>query len=120
MIKGEKHLSYFCIPDGSICWVARGAQLEVLDLGTLNRRASWQFGRILGDEHTTITCVEEMFLKNDSSTKLIVGISNSSPNGLICVFDVNTQRIEKSIEIRFPVSILCELHSGKRGLNVSL
>jgi hypothetical protein len=92
------------IIDGKSGWIVRGSLLEVVDISTSKRCAAWQFGRILSDEHTNVTCVEEF--RFGQTRKLLVGVCNASPIGLICVFDVALSKVIKAVEIPHPVRIL--------------
>ncbi|XP_053378643.1 protein ELYS-like [Mercenaria mercenaria] len=88
--------------DGKSGWIVRGALLEVVDVSSGKRLAAWQFGRILSDEHTNVTCVEEFGV--GQTLKLLVGVCNASPVGLLCVFDVSLSKVIKAVEIPHPVS----------------
>ncbi|XP_060555912.1 protein ELYS-like [Ruditapes philippinarum] len=88
--------------DGKSGWIVRGSLLEVVDISTSKRCAAWQFGRILSDEHTNVTCVEEF--RSGQTRKLLVGVCNASPIGLICVFDVALSKVIKAVEIPHPVT----------------
>lgn len=71
--------------------------MEVIDITTRNRLAAWRFGKVLKDEHTSITCVKEF--EHGKTCKLLVGVSNASPTGLLCLFDVAAAKVVKAIEI---------------------
>jgi len=95
-------LSYLYFIDGRVCWIIRGAHLEVVHGLTGTRLAAWQFGQVLGDGNTSITCVKELPLGH--SVHLLVGVSNASPTSLLCLFDVSLSKVTKAIEIPQPVS----------------
>ena len=85
------------LTDGRLCWIVKGAHLEVLDISTQNRLAAWHFGKVLKDEHTSVTCVKEF--EQGKSCKLLVGVCNAAPTGMLCLFDVAASKVIKAIEI---------------------
>lgn len=89
--------------DGRACWVVRGAHLEVIDVGSAVRLAAWQFGRVLGDEYTSVTCVKEF--RTGRGLNLLVGVCNASSKSLLCHFDVTLSKVTKAIEIPRQVSM---------------
>ena len=96
--------SFVCFTDGQICWVVRGAHLEVINVSTRNRVAAWRFGKVLKDEHTSITCVKEF--EHGKKCKLLVGVCNASSSGLLCLFDVAASKVVKAVEIPQQVHII--------------
>ena len=88
---------YSFLTDGRLCWIVKGAHLEVLDISTQNRLAAWHFGKVLKDEHTSVTCVKEF--EQGKSCKLLVGVCNAAPTGMLCLFDVAASKVIKAIEI---------------------
>ena len=85
------------LTDGTLCWIVKGAHLEVVDVQSKDRVAAWRFGKVLKDEHTSVTCVKEY--EQGKSCKLLVGVCNASTSGMLCLFDVATSRVVKAIEI---------------------
>ncbi|WAR15663.1 ELYS-like protein [Mya arenaria] len=94
--------------DGRNCWGVRGCHLEVLDTSTGDRKAAWQFGKLTGDAHTRVTCVKEMCPHvgaiGGGALKLLVGVCDASPTGLLCLFDVASAKVVKAIEVPYPVT----------------
>ncbi|KAL5014317.1 hypothetical protein ScPMuIL_008587 [Solemya velum] len=88
--------------DGLVSWVVRGSVIEVVSNKSQARLASWQFGAALKDTHTTITCVKEYSYRG--SLKLLVGVSNVSLTGMLCVLDVPSSLVIKAVEIPHKVT----------------
>lgn len=75
----------------------------MIDTKTGLRQAAWHFGRVLRDQHTSITCVKEFPI--GQSLTLLVCVCNASPTGLLCMFDVSLSKVSKAVEVPRPVSI---------------
>ena len=71
--------------------------LEVVEAQTRNRLASWIFGAILKDTNAFISSVKEF--SYGGAMFLLVGVNNSSNQGMVCLFDVSLSRVSKAIEI---------------------
>ncbi|XP_069118568.1 protein ELYS-like isoform X2 [Argopecten irradians] len=90
--------------DGGMSWVTRGPVVEVVSTKTRNCLASWTFGVKLKDTHTSIACVAPY--KCNNSCKLLIGVNNSSSNGMLCVLDVSLSKVVKAIEIPHKVTYI--------------
>ena len=75
-------------------------------MSTRNRLAAWRFGKVLKDEHTSVTCVKEF--EHGKTCKLLVGVSNASSLGLLCLFDVAAAKVVKAVEI--PQQVKMQTH----------
>ncbi|XP_033763311.1 protein ELYS-like isoform X2 [Pecten maximus] len=89
--------------DGGLSWITHGPVVEVVNTKTRNCLASWTFGAILKDTHTSIASVAPY--KCNQDFKLLIGVNNSSDNGMLCVFDVGLSKVVKAIEI--PHKVTC-------------
>ncbi|XP_041377682.1 protein ELYS-like [Gigantopelta aegis] len=87
--------------DGYFSWLYHGPHLEVITTKSRTRVAAWKFGAALHDSNTTITCVQEYSV--NGSTKLLVGLTNSVNQGMVCLFDIFKSCVLKAIE--FPQKV---------------
>ncbi|XP_060062460.1 protein ELYS-like [Ylistrum balloti] len=90
--------------DGGLSWITHGPVVEVVNTKTRNCLASWTFGAVLKDSHTSIASVAEY--KCNQDLKLLLGVNNSSDNGMLCVFDVSLSKVVKAIEIPHKVTFV--------------
>ncbi|XP_052284768.1 protein ELYS-like isoform X2 [Dreissena polymorpha] len=98
--------------DGKRCWIVRGSHLEILDVANSERLAAWTFGKVVSDPHTRVTCVKEFTV--GTALKLLVGVCNASPTGLLCLLDVAVGKVTKTVEIPHPVTEVEVLSTHKK------
>lgn len=84
--------------------------IEVVSSKSQARLASWQFGAALKDTHTMVTCVKEYTYSG--SLKLLIGVTNVSLTGMLCVLDVSSSRVIKAVEIPHKVKYSSVLTSS--------
>ncbi|XP_021372867.1 protein ELYS-like isoform X1 [Mizuhopecten yessoensis] len=88
--------------EGALSWITHGPVVEVVNTKTRDCLASWTFGAILKDSHTSIASVAQYNCNQDF--KLLLGVNNSSDNGMLCMFDVGLSKVVKAVEIPHKVT----------------
>lgn len=86
-------------------WISKGAVLQIVNVNTQSKVAGWIFGDVSRDHSIRITCVEEISRGNDKLPLLAVGLQ-SSIGGYVCIFDIVTSKVVRTIELKNNVSII--------------
>lgn len=88
----------FC--DTQHVWHAKGPCLEVRNTHSRAKVGAWSFGSILKDSNTKIVCVEEIERNCGRISLLAVGLECTITGGLICIFDVLSSTVIRTIHVK--------------------
>ena len=88
------------ISSGKYVWYANGPRFVVVNLIVGIKVAAWVFGSVYQDDTTKVVCVDEIQTTKSNVSLLLVGINCSlSDGGMLCIFDIKTSRVLRTIQI---------------------
>lgn len=93
-------------------WLCRGPKLEILHTKTGSKVAAWSFGTVVHDFETYITCVTELPSVLGKLPILIIGLECEIGGGMICMFDINSSRVIRAIQIDDRVTTIHVVNPG--------
>uniref|UniRef100_A0A1B0DF59 ELYS beta-propeller domain-containing protein n=1 Tax=Phlebotomus papatasi TaxID=29031 RepID=A0A1B0DF59_PHLPP len=85
--------------NGRICWIAYGANIEVMSVVTGAKVSCYNFQHTLRSLTLSITCVAEINVPDVNTTVLAIGFETSAFDGVLCLFSVQGSRPIQLISI---------------------
>lgn len=85
--------------DVNYTWLANGSRLVVLNSNNGVKLAAWNFGAVLRDSCTRITCVVGLQSTNGRRPLLVVGLQSGATRGMICIFDITSSKVIRAVQI---------------------
>lgn len=85
-------------------WLSNGSRLVVVNSQTGAKLAAWNFGAVLRDSYTCVTCVVDLHNSNSKYPLLVIGLQSGLTRGMICIFDITNSKVVRAIQIDKQVS----------------
>lgn len=97
--------------DSKLAWLSKGPLLEIVNIADGAKIAAWNFGAVVRDFKTKVTCVTELPHLSASGTpgqvgQVLVGLECELTGGMVCLFNLAGSRVLRAINTPSKVTAL--------------
>ncbi|KAK3926779.1 Protein ELYS [Frankliniella fusca] len=98
-------------PESKLAWISKGPVFEIVSIIDGAKVAAWNFGAVVRDFKTKVTCVTELPHLTTSGTpgpvgQVLVGLECELTGGMICLFNLAGSRVLRAINTPSKVTAL--------------